>query len=96
MAKSRSKKIRESARGEACTMRIIGCMPDRETVVLAHLSGAGIGLKSLDIHGAYLCLNCHDIYDGRKPVPEGINISEEMFFAVVETQKIMHEKGLIK
>jgi hypothetical protein len=76
-------------------MRIDGCMPERETVVLAHLSGAGIGLKSLDIHAAYLCLNCHDIYDGRKPVPGNINIALEMYRAVIETQKILHEKGLI-
>jgi len=96
MAKSKSKKIRESARGEACTMRIQGCMPDRETVVLAHLNGAGIGLKALDIHGAYLCLNCHDIYDGRKEAPPDIDVSKEMYRAVIETQKILVEKGLIK
>ena len=88
MAKSKSKKIRESARGEACTMRIQGCMPDRETVVLAHLNGAGVGLKALDIHGAYLCRNCHDIYDGRKEAPPGTNVSLEMYRAIIETQKI--------
>ena len=96
MANSKSKKIRDSARGEACTMRIQGCMPDRETVVLAHLNGAGVSLKALDIHGAYLCLNCHDIYDGRKEAPPNTDVSLEMYRAIIETQKILVEKGLIK
>ena len=89
-------KITQSARGKPCQVRLHGCMPDNETVIFAHMNGGGMARKQSDLFGMYACLNCHDIYDGRKPVPEGVNISEEMFFAVVETQKIMHEKGLIK
>ena len=61
-------KYTRSARGMSCQLRLEGCMPENETVVFAHLNGAGMGIKSLPIHGAYLCLNCHDIYDGRKTV----------------------------
>lgn len=50
--------ITKSARGESCTVRVIGyCNSNSETVVLAHLSGIrfkhGIGNKVNDIHGAY-------------------------------------------
>jgi len=98
MTKTKSKKIRNSARGKPCQMRIKGCMPDNETVVLAHLNGAGLGLKSLDIHGAYLCYNCHDIYDGRKQAdpPYDPDLLElEMLRAVINTQKILDQEGLL-
>jgi hypothetical protein len=96
MTKTKSKKIRESARGKPCQMRIEGCMPDNETVVLAHLNGAGIGLKAIDIHGAYLCLSCHDIYDGRKQSNrDKDDIELQMLRAVINTQQILDQEGLI-
>lgn len=64
----RSKKLRDSARGEECTLNIAGfCRYDTETTVLAHLphESHGMGLKCHDICGCFACDTCHAIIDGR-------------------------------
>lgn len=63
-------KIRQSAKGEECQIRIPGvCNGNPETTVWAHANGSaagkGIGMKSPDILGAYACSFCHDAYDRR-------------------------------
>ena len=91
-------KYTRSAKGKPCQMRLEGCMPDNETVVFAHLNGAGMGLKALPIHGAYLCLNCHDIYDGRKTVDPPYKTKDlelEMLRAIINTQRLMIKTGII-
>jgi hypothetical protein len=65
-------KIRESARGEDCQIRLPGhCNHNRETTVWAHgngsAAGKGIGMKSDDLLGSYACSDCHDVYDRRAP-----------------------------
>ena len=60
----KSSKIRQSARGEDCTLNIDGvCSYDPATVVLAHSNryedGKGMGLKSDDAKGCYACYQCH-------------------------------------
>lgn len=62
----RSKKYRDAARGQNCTMRLPGCRNETETVVLAHRNGAGMGIKASDHDAADMCQHCHDVYDGRK------------------------------
>ena len=94
----RVNKYTKSAKGKPCQMRLEGCMPDNETVVFAHLNGGGMGVKSIPIHGAYLCLNCHDIYDGRKTVDppyETEDLELEMLRAVITTQRLMVKTGII-
>ena len=91
-------KYTKSAKGQSCQLRLDGCMPENETVVFAHLNGAGMGIKSLPIHGAYLCLNCHDIYDGRKTVDPPIekkDLELDMLRAVINTQRLMAKTGII-
>jgi hypothetical protein len=64
----RSTKMRESARGEDCTLQIPGvCNGNPETTVLCHLpdESKGMGRKSDDICAAYGCSDCHDAIDGR-------------------------------
>lgn len=66
-------KIRQSARGEQCQIRLpFVCNGNPETVVWCHANGSaagkGIGMKSHDILGAYGCSSCHDVYDGRRRV----------------------------
>lgn len=68
--------IRESARNEECTVRIEGaCNFDPATTVWSHWpgldAGRGMGIKSLDAAGAYACAACHDVVDGRAPLPPG-------------------------
>ena len=88
-----SKKIRNSARGEECALRLPNiCDRGTETVVLAHVSTkySGKGMKSLDCHAFYSCFNCHAHYDlGNKVDPQDI------LNAMVETQYKLIEKGLL-
>lgn len=94
-------KITESARGQACTIRIPQiCNGNRETTVLAHLSGIrfkhGIGQKVNDIHGAYACSSCHDAVDGRVKTEHGkTELSLWHLQGVIETQIILIDIGLI-
>ena len=61
----RTTKVRQSAAGEQCLVRVPGiCCGDPETVVLAHLNGAGMATKAPDAHGAYACRTCHAWLDG--------------------------------
>ncbi len=96
--KIRSKKIRESAQGEQCTLRIPGiCNHNNETVVLCHVnsSSKGIANKSHDIHGVYACSSCHDCMDGRIGQDMKLYKQEEILRALLETQNRMIQKGLI-
>lgn len=70
------RRIRESARGEDCDIRIPGaCNFDPATVVWSHFpglaGGRGMGFKSLDLCGVYGCSGCHDVVDMRAPMPPG-------------------------
>lgn len=66
-----SKKLRDAARGQECTVRLPGvCNWNPETTVLAHLpSGSkGVGMKGLDTVAVFACSACHDAIDGRSKV----------------------------
>lgn len=96
---SKSSKIRRSAQGQDCTIRIPGvCNGNPETTVLCHLPGGGIGAKRSDIHGAYGCSACHDAVDGRRTVAGlwGEEIAQYHLEAVIRTQEILLRDGLIK
>jgi len=93
-----SSQLTKSARGEPCMIRLEGCNagPNNETVILAHLNGAGLALKAHDIHGAYSCYSCHDVLDGRKPSSYEKEWLELIHLrGVIKTQEKMIEKGLI-
>ena len=61
-----SKKLRDSARGQECMVRIPGvCNHNPETTVLAHLNGGGMGTKTSDLFGAFCCSDCHSEIDSR-------------------------------
>ena len=94
-------KIRNSARDEECQIRIPGvCNGDTTTTVLCHLPGGGMGGKSSDIHAAYGCSSCHDYVDGRVHLSnhpsEKFHRKIWFYEAVIRTQAILLEKGLIK
>lgn len=93
-----SQKLRDSARDESCTLRLIGCLNGNETVVLCHASGTGMkgtGMKAPDHFAMYGCQNCHDIIDGRKGIHGQHWDYRDIVRAVCETQMRMIEKGLI-
>lgn len=97
-----------SAKGQECTVRIPGiCNFDRDTVVFAHLNGAGIGRKHIDIHGCYACSACHTWLDTgyvqddnylahyKRPMKRIIRDFDHLR-AMVETQQIMIKNGVLK
>jgi hypothetical protein len=61
------------ARGMPCMIRLPGCLDSEESVVLCHYRsislGAGIGIKPQSWLGAWGCMHCHSIVDGRADLP---------------------------
>ncbi len=79
MKKSRAKSTpaRRAARGRDCTLMPLGvCNRDPATTVLCHSNrlehGKGMGLKTPDSAACFGCSNCHDVLDGRRPLPSWI------------------------
>ena len=94
-------KIRESARGQQCQIRLIGiCNHNPETVVLAHYRMAGtcgMGIKPSDIQAAYACSRCHDASDGRLKTDLSRDEIQTAFAeGVMRTQQILIKQGLLK
>lgn len=63
------------ARGMPCQIRLPGCLADSETVVLCHYRsislGAGTSIKPQSWLGAWGCMHCHSIVDGRDKIKHG-------------------------
>ena len=100
--KSLASKYTKSARGKVCQMRLEGCLPGTETVVFAHLNGAGMGLKN-EVNGFpfgfFCCMSCHDLYDRRKeakPPYDPDFLDHTALRATICTQKIMIKEGVLK
>ena len=97
-------KIRESARGEICQIRIpFVCSHDPAETVWCHANGSaagkGIGAKSNDLLGAYGCFRCHGVYDRAAKTPEGMTRTDvELAFWEGHARSIVKlaDKGLIK
>ena len=91
-------KLRKSAKGRECQVRIPGvCNHNPETVVLAHINGAGMGIKANDIHAAFCCSSCHDALDGRNR-SSGLNPDLLRLYhldGVIRTQRVWLNEGLI-
>lgn len=96
--------IRKSARGEDCMMGIPGvCNRDPATTVLCHSNqladGKGLGLKAPDTKACYGCSACHDVLDGRAPMPAWMTRDQLLAIftaAMVLTHSILKKKGLMK
>lgn len=74
----RSQKLRRSAQGHPCTLRIPGvCNGSADTSILAHppIANGGMGGKASDEAGAICCSDCHDAIDGRT-APWGLTEQE--------------------
>ena len=90
-----SKKLRDSARGQECTVRLPGiCNCNPETTVLAHLpcGSKGIGMKGLDTVAVYACSACHDAIDGRSA---GEIDWRDMLRSIAETHRSLIGSGII-
>jgi len=94
----KSKKIREAARGQECTLHIVGvCNYDPSTTVLAHLPDEtkGMAKKADDISACFACSACHDAIDGR--VKSEIDEYKDFYYrrAMVRTWRKLIEMGVI-
>jgi hypothetical protein len=96
----RSKKITSAARGEDCTLQILGvCNGNPETVVACHVpdESHGISLKADDICTVHGCSACHDVLDGRVQCPEFSERSDWYIRrALVRTWRALFERGVLK
>lgn len=98
----RDQRIRDSARGETCLVRLPGCPCDPASTIWSHYRGTaggkGMGLKSHDIAGAYACTYCDAIYDGQRPRPAGMS-KEQVDLAWhqghIRSLGRLHEKGML-
>lgn len=95
--------IRDSARGEECTVRIEGvCNFNPATTVWSHGpfndAGKGMGIKGLDVIGCYACSACHDVVDGRATRPAGMTREQvllDWFFGMARSLVRLRQKGIL-
>ena len=98
----KSQSIRDSARGEECTVRIIGaCTRDPAHTIWSHAplqsAGKGGAIKSLDLCGAYACTSCDAVIDGQRPMPPGASPASVMldwFNGHMRSLVRLRQKGL--
>ncbi len=97
-------KITDSARGEACALRLPRvCNLDCETTVWAHsnwLAGGkakGKKLARVDHIGAYACYACHMVLDGQAKRPDGMTaefVRTRFESAMRASEEKLKQKGL--
>lgn len=102
MTTIRSKRLRDSAKGQQCTFQIpMVCSHDTETTVLCHLpdESKGMARKSDDIIAAFGCASCHDVIDRRSRAKTMLYDEDREFFmrrAMVRTWRKWIEMGLVR
>jgi hypothetical protein len=102
-SRPKTSKIRQSARGEDCTINLEGvCNYAPQTTVWCHSNryehGKGMGLKANDVHGAYGCSDCHKVYDrqAKRPAHLSLDDVEDAFtLAMEKSLAILICKGLV-
>lgn len=102
-AEPHDQRIRDSARGEECTVRIVGaCTHDPAHTIWSHAplqaAGKGRGWKSIDLAGAYCCTACDAVIDGQRPMPPGAtrnSVLLDWFMGHMRSLVILKQKGLV-
>jgi hypothetical protein len=104
MKKSRAKSTptRRAARGRDCTLMLLGvCNRDPATTVLCHSNrladGKGMGLKAPDSAACFGCSDCHDVLDGRRPLPGWMTrqqLDDSFDRACTITQEQLTQEGI--
>ncbi|NRA60838.1 MAG: DUF1364 domain-containing protein [Psychrobium sp.] len=94
----RSQKIKDSARGQDCTLRLPGiCNFNDETTVLSHIGKVrGMGMKCNDYFAVYACSACHHEIDRRTRTMGFDEVRLEQLRALEETLASFFEQGLLK
>lgn len=87
--------LRELARGEPCLIRVpMVCTHRVEETVLCHvrmIGQSGLGLKNLDLLGAWGCFACHTYVDANHP-DSRLYLLEGM----VRTQYQYIQRGIVR
>ena len=92
-----SQLLRDSARGQECTIRLPGiCNRDPATTVLCHLPGGGTGMKHSDIHAAFACSSCHDEVDRRTQIDDAEYARASFFDGMVRTQQYWLDECILQ
>ena len=92
----KSEKLRQSAKGKDCTLRIAGvCNYDNHTTVLAHINTdfGKMGGKTDDYSACFACSSCHTNLDTNK-----LSSNDALFYtrrALVRTWRIWWKEGFI-
>ena len=88
----KSKKLRASARGEDCTLRLACCNGNPETVVMAHIGlNGGMGSKCGDNMAVFACSACHELIDSASKSA----YAADKLRALEETQQVWIDNGLM-
>lgn len=94
--------IRQSAKGEECTVRIPGvCTFDPDKTIWSHAplgaAGKGKSIKALDLCGAYCCTACDAVLDMQASLPPGLTRAEvliDWFYGHMRSLVRLRQKGL--
>ncbi|GGE75833.1 hypothetical protein GCM10011533_30230 [Streptosporangium jomthongense] len=96
----KSKHVRDAARGQSCTLQIVGaCNGQWETTVLAHLpdESHGIARKADDLSACFACDACHSVIDGRAKWP-GLERDYQDWYlrrAQIRTWRVLLDMGVL-
>ena len=98
----KDQRIRDSANGEACTVRIVGaCTHDPAHTIWSHAplqaAGKGRSIKAIDLAGAYCCTACDAVVDGQRHMPPGAtrdSVMLDWFMGHMRSLVILKQKGL--
>jgi len=99
--------IRNSARGELCSLHLDWCCNrNPETTVYAHVGKHGSAKRNHDDEGVYACSSCHDAIDGRSNYFHSDNEDQQRKLHIVrdlcvrnalrETRLKLKAKGLLE
>lgn len=100
------KKIRESARGEPCTVRLVGvCSHDPAKSIWSHArwgaqlgeAGRGMATKALDLCGAIACTDCDAAFDQHRGAPHLTReqIDLDWMMGHLRSLAVLQRKGLL-
>jgi len=89
---ARSKKIMAAAKGQDCTLRLVGiCNFNPETTVAAHVGRRrGMACKSGDNMVVFACYDCHNAIESERAL-----YADDKLRSLEETQEILIDKGLL-
>ena len=98
----KSTAVRDSARGEDCSVRIPGCPGNPEQTIWSHAplgaAGKGRSIKALDLCGAYACTYCDGVVDGQIKAPDGFTRLQVMLAwhdGHMRSLVLLRQKGLV-